>query len=229
MGQNVSAFFKKEYEEDINEKMFYRSYCLNKEDVVGYIDQLIKTPLSSFLEYVVSSITIPFLTYQDVVQFSSLEDATTGICRVLGVEDEGLKSIDVGRLLLNDGKERKEGALRKYGENHAKTALELGLVIESYGTYFLSCLGNVYNLLPEVHKVELLRRTILRNRFFQKIVKKAQSGKVSIIKEMSFLAESTVKRRLSNVKSLYRLLRGKEDDPSAHFFDNISIYDNELI
>lgn len=40
-------------------------------------------------------------------------------------------------------------AYSKYGENHAKTAMELGLVQRNSGYYFLTALGEAYNDLSE--------------------------------------------------------------------------------
>ena len=208
----VRDFFERKTESDINEKLFYRNYLLDGGFMADYIGQLISTPLSSFIDYVLTNCTVSYMTFADVVQFSSLEDATTGICIVLSESCDGMHNIDVGRKLLNDGVERKDGALRKYGENHAKTALELGLVQENCGSYYLSCLGEYFNRLSSEQQRELLRRTILRNRYFQRLLIKAQNEPVSLRGEMSFLSESTQKRRMPNVKALYSVLVGDGKD-----------------
>lgn len=218
----VRDFFDKRIESDINEKLFYRNYLLDDSYMADYISQLISTPMTSFIDYILVHCSISYITFSDVVQFSSLEDATTGICIVLSESCEGMHNIDVGRKLMNDGKERKDGALRKYGENHAKTAIELGLVQENCGSYYLSCLGEYFNRLSNERQYELLRRTILRNRYFQRLLIKAQDGPVSLLGEMSFFAGSTQKRRLPNVKALYNILIGDGKD-IAPFIKNISI------
>lgn len=218
----VKDFFQKSYEDAINEHLFIRSFNLNKDELFDYVNRVVEVKLLEYCNYVIDYCHIDYLTFQDVVQFSSLDDATTGICQVLTRAHDGLHNLEVGRALLDDGIIRKEGAYRKYGENHAKTGIELGLVLENSGNYFLTCLGEVYNDLEQSVRNELLRRTILRNRFLQKVLIKSQYGPVSIESEMSFFSQSTVKRRLPNVKTLYNIVVGN-DPELLSITKNISI------
>ncbi len=222
--QLLSTFFSKSFENEINEKLFIRNYKMDTDLIVSYVKSLIKSPLTQFIHYIINNVSTSYITYQDVVQYSSFADATTGICKVLSdVDNNGLSNIEVGRALLNDGKERKDGALRKYGENHAKTAIELGLVNTYYSQYYLTCLGIIYPQLEAFDEKELLRRTILRNRFFQKIIKKSQQGPISLFKEISFLSESTAKRRLPNIRQFLTALLGDEPEIAA-ILKNITVY-----
>ena len=208
----VKDFFQKSYEDVINEHLFIRSFNLNKDELFDYVNRVVEVKLLEYCNYVIDYCHIDYLTFQDVVQFSSLDDATTGICQVLTRAHDGLHNLEVGQALLDDGTVRKEGAYRKYGENHAKTAIELGLVLENSGCYFLTCLGEIYNDLENSVQNELLRRTILRNRFFQKILIKSQLGPVSIENEMSFFSQSTIIRRLPNVRTLYNIMIGNDPE-----------------
>ena len=208
----VKDFFQKSYEDAINEHLFIRNFNLNKDELFDYVNRVVEVKLLEYCNYVIDYCHIDYLTFQDVVQFSSLDDATTGICQVLTRAHDGLHNLEVGQALLDDGTVRKEGAYRKYGENHAKTAIELGLVLENSGCYFLTCLGEIYNDLENSVQNELLRRTILRNRFFQKILIKSQLGPVSIENEMSFFSQSTIIRRLPNVRTLYNIMIGNDPE-----------------
>ena len=208
----VKDFFQKSYEDAINEHLFIRSFNLNKDELFDYVNRVVEVKLLEYCNYVIDYCHIDYLTFQDVVQFSSLDDATTGICQVLARAHDGLHNLEVGQALLDDGTVRKEGAYRKYGENHAKTAIELGLVLENSGCYFLTCLGEIYNDLENSVQNELLRRTILRNRFFQKILIKSQLGPVFIENEMSFFSQSTIIRRLPNVRTLYNIMIGNDPE-----------------
>lgn len=226
--QLLSTFFSKSFENEINEKMFIRNYRMNIDSVTSYAKHLIQIPLPLFIHYIIDNCSTSYITYQDVVQYSSFADATEGVCRALyEVDNNGLSNIEVGRALLNDGKERKDSALRKYGENHAKTAIELGLVNAYYSHYYLTCLGLIFPQLEPFDQKELLRRTILRNRFFQKVVKKSQQGPVSLMKEISFLSESTAKRRLPNVRYCYSVLLGNEPEVSQ-LLKSISVSGSSL-
>ena len=224
----LTVFFSKGFENEINEKMFIRNYKMDSDSVVSYVKCLIQNPLPLFIQYVIDSCPTSYITYQDIVQYSSISDATIGVCRVLSeVDNNGLSNIEVGRALLNDGRDRNDSALRKYGENHAKTAIELGLVNAYYSRYYLTCLGLIFTQLESFDQKELLRRTILRNRFFQKVVKKSQQGPVSLIKEISFLSESTAKRRLPNIRFLFSEILGNEPE-DIQLLKNVSIYGSLL-
>ena len=76
----------------------------------------------------------------------------------------------------------------------------------------MTCLGEIYNDLENSVQNELLRRTILRNRFFQKILIKSQLGPVSIENEMSLFSQSTIIRRLPNVRTLYNIMIGNDPE-----------------
>ena len=219
-----SQFFSRSFESSLNEKLFLRNYVLDTESVHSYIEELLSIPEEAFIECIIHSGAPSFISFQDVVQYSSFENATSKICQILlNTDNNGLSYIETGRLLLDDGKQRKNPALRKYGENHAKTAFELGLVQCLYNNNYLTCLGYVYNQLGKDAGLELTRRTILRNNFIRKILFKASRGFVSLHNEMSFLAESTVKRRLPNIKQLLGMVKGPDSLP---LFSNIFIDDS---
>ena len=220
----ISKFFSRSFESSLNENIFLRSFVLDTTSVLSYIEELLSIPEEAYIECVIHSGAPSFITFQDVVQYSSFEDATSKICQILlNTDNNGLSYIETGRLLLDDGKHRKNPALRKYGENHAKTALELGLVQCLFNNNYLTCLGYVYNLLGKDARLELIRRTILRNNFIRKILFKASQGLVSLQNEMSFLAESTIKRRLPNIKQLLGIVHGSDSHP---VFSNILINDD---
>lgn len=215
----LESFFDRAFEYFLNEKLFYRDFQLDKKKMAEYTDILVSIPIDNYLQYMVNHILPCRLSPQDVVQFSSLNDATCRICsKLLEVGDEGLRFVQIGSLLLDDGKERKKGALTKYGENHAKTALEFGLVQNSYDYVYLSCLGKVFNDYDSDKQRQLLKRLILRNRFFQRLAIQSQKGIVELDIEMNFLSESTIKRRSSNIRALFYLFDYEE---RQQYFSNI--------
>lgn len=110
-------------------------------------------------------------------------------------------------MLLDDGVERNDVAYRKYGENHAKTATNLGLLQVNEHTYYLSCIGYIFNELDSNIKTELLIRLILRNKLIKRLLFKVnRDGQALYKKEVSFLRESTINRRKSNIKRILLIL-----------------------
>lgn len=208
----VEAFFERSFEKSINKNLFYRKYVLNKQEVIDYVDELLSIPLVGFVDYMIHHVSTTFLDQTSIVQYSSFFDATQKLCAKLEANgDDGFAMLEVGRMLLDDGLERKDVAYKKYGENHAKLGLELGLIQECYGYYYLSCLGKVYPDLDPIKQTGLIRRTILRNKLVQMLIKDAECNPVSIKASLSFLADSTIKRRLSNIKELFQIFYGGDD------------------
>ena len=217
----VEAFFDGAFERYINEKMFYRDYAFPVDDIRIYAEKIVATPMASFISYIRECCTVPFLEYNDIVQFSSLEDATVGIVKILDENgDEGFPFIELGKMLLNDGKERKDGAYRKYGENHTKTAKEFGLTQVLYCKTYLSCMGKALLSLQKVEQDKLLRRLILRNKYIKLLVKLSSSEQLHLDSQMGLLSETTRVRRLSNVRKIWQLIIA-EDDITQNLLSNV--------
>ena len=125
---------------------------------------------------------------------------------MIKTDNPGMNYLEIGKMLLNDGKERKEGAYLKYGENHAKTGASVGLLYELCRTYFLSCIGVVYAQLPEEQRDCLLTRLILRNVFVSRMIKATQNGTVKMRQFLYMLSDSTYVRRRSNIKTVLQVL-----------------------
>ena len=135
--------------------------------------------------------------------------------------DSGFKFVETGKMLLDDGVDRNDVAYRKYGENHAKTAANLGLLQVNEHTYYLSCIGYIFNELDYNIKTELLFRLILRNKLIKRLLFKVnRDGQALYKKEVSFLKESTINRRKSNVKRILLIL-SKNKFLKENYINNI--------
>ena len=203
----IAVFFDRSFERSINEKMFYRDYEFPEEEVVEYCLALTRCSMTSFIRYIREESAIPFLDYNDFVQFSSLADATVGITKVIEDHgDEGFSYVDIGKMLLDDGAVRKETAYRKYGENHTKTAQEFGLTQILFSKTYLTCIGKIINDLSESMIHALLRRLILRNRYIKLMIKLSGTERLSLDSQMGLLANTTKIRRLSNIRKLWQFI-----------------------
>lgn len=205
----LQAFFERSFEKPINEKMMYYSYSIESDLVTNFILSIVGIPLSTFLDYMRENYNVSYLESKDVVQFSDLNDCTTNICKKIKLNgDNGVNAFEIGQLLEDDGKERKNGALIKYGENHAKTATNLGLLQCIENKFFLSCFGYVYDELNGDNKNAFLMRLILRNKLIWRLLYKAMiKGGSNYYFETGFLSKSTQLRRKANVKSLFDVLK----------------------
>lgn len=202
------AFFSKSLEAEINEKMLYYAYSFEYEKVNEYIKGLIDIPLEDFISFVLENYKVPYLEASDVLQYSSFDDCTVNICKVFKeAGDKGFTALEAGKLLENDGIERKDGAYLKYGENHSKAAVQLGLLNCLSNKFFLSCLGYVINDIDITEQRKIITRLILRNKLVQRLLYKAiKNGHSDYNYETGFLSSSTSLRRKSNVRKVIEYL-----------------------
>ena len=140
--------------------MMYKNYKIDYISILSYINDIISIDYDIFIEYILRNYDVQYLTPDDILQFSDLDDATVNICRVF--KEDGDRFIEIGKMLENDGISRDDGAYRKYGENHSKTGENIGLLQKIDYTYYLSCLGAVLDLLNEEQQEKLIDRLLLR-------------------------------------------------------------------
>lgn len=218
----LKAFFDSSFESSYNNKLLERKYVLPKEEIVEYMREIASIPLTEFTAFMESHYNITYLTADDIIQFSKLSDATTSFCeKMIAHGDEGFSALEVGKILEDDEKRRDDGAYTKYGENHAKTACQLGYAFALSGHYFVSCTGYVLNDLPEKTITAYTARTIIRTRFTQRIVHRiVTSGKADYYNETGLLKFSTAERRGSNYKALVNTM--KEGFSDKAFFSSIT-------
>lgn len=105
-------------------------------------------------------------------------------------------------------------AQTKYGENHYKTAMLMGLV-KKYKPFDVTPLGRIYMdmSLPSENRYDIKKKLYLRVPLIRYIMIKARKEPISVYDIMSnYLADSTVKRRISNVKLMAESLVGLSEN-----------------
>ena len=137
------------------------------------------------------------IAHGDVPQFSSLDDCVYKV--PILVKDCGIEELtytQVGFMLRT--KPRKEGADMKYGENQTKTAAQMGLCSILNARIYPSHLGVAFCNLEKEKQMKLMHKIIL---FIPYIYNQfATNAKYEdIIASISFLSQSTQKRRLTNI------------------------------
>lgn len=218
----LDAFYSRTYENDINKKMLYYNYVFPTEEVESYVRQILCIPVEQFIQRDVHMETVEAIIPKDVFQFSSLEAGTVKICNVLNeAGNPGVTFIQAGKLLLDDGTQRKDGAYIKYGENHLKTAEALGLLYELTHTYFVSCIGTVYSKLSEEDRYKLTVRLFLRNKFVARLIKATAAANVDARQFLYMLSDSTYTRRKSNIKCILRFLQESMEYDFSAIIDKI--------
>ena len=140
------------------------------------------------------------ISHGDVPQFSNLDDCVYKV-PVL-VKDCGIDEITYTQLgFMLRTQPRKEGADMKYGENQSKTAAQMGLCSIINSRIHPSHLGVAFCNLDKEKQMKLLPKLVL---FIPYIFNQFSTNAKyeDIIASVSFLSQSTQKRRLTNIWSL---------------------------
>ncbi len=222
MDDIIIEFYSGKYEKRINKNLLYYSYNFPEQEVRAYVEKIISEPIDRYIIYIKGLKEREQITSKDVFQFSDFSDATLVICeKIKAHNNPGVKYIDVGKILLDDGKIRKDGAYTKYGENHVKTAEAIGLFFELSSTYFLSCLGYVYCDLSNDDRKKLLTRLLLRNRLIVRMMQASENGNVNAREFLYMLSDSTYLRRKSNIKAVLNILDSSDEYDFTDFVEKI--------
>lgn len=202
--------------------MLYYNYDFPTEEAENYVRQILCVPVEQFIQRDITMETTEAITPKDVFQFSTLEAGTDHICKVLNeAGNPGVTFIQAGKLLLDDGSQRKDMAYIKYGENHLKTAEALGLLYELTHTYFVSCVGMIYLNLNEEDRKKLNVRLFLRNKFIARLIKATASANVDARQFLYMLSDATYIRRKSNIKCILRYLQESTEYDFSEIIDKI--------
>jgi len=215
-------FFLRTYENEINKQMLFYEYDFPTENVLEYLKFVTSTPLEEFVNYLDTNISHELIEAKDVFQFSNINDATFRLSTLLAENgNPGFSYLDIGKLLLNDNKERNDGAYVKYGENHAKTSSALGLSFEMSHITFVSCIGTVSSQLTEEQQNQLLVRLILRNKLIWRMYSATKLGSLNARSLFYMLSDSTYTRRKTNIISILRILSNSKEFDFSPFVESI--------
>ncbi len=221
----VLEFYNRGFESKINENLLEYNYKFPEEKVFDYVTSVTEIPVDQFLDNYYSIGKDRNITSKDLLQFSSLEDATITICeRYIEECNPGFSAEETGRLLLKNEQAKRLLAYRKYGENHAKAAEAFGLVYSITNVFFLSGLGLVYLQLSDKQREQLLTRMVLRTHEIEQLYRNYRQGKHTSAREyMNMLSDSTYRRRRSNLRRLIRVLSESREYDFSDFINSITV------
>lgn len=188
-----------------------------KDDFVTLSEILIATPIEDFVSLIDKNYEYSVL---DIIQFSNFDDAIFEVNKIISTKGE--KSFtELGRILVNS---RLDGACKKYGENHAKTAMAFELVGLRKEHVFIASntkFGEFSILLNKHDKTQILRRLALRNPFIKTLIYNAKKGNADYYElARTVLSDSTVARRKSNTKRIITFVL--ENTDYSYLLNNIA-------
>ena len=156
----------------------------------------------------------------NIPQYSNLKD----VDKVLPIVESNAEfNCDYCLIGYFFNKFSKKGAQTKYGENHYKVAMLMGLAKQKK-PLDITPLGSVYMNLDDEIRMDVKIKLFLRIPLIRYIMVHARTETVNVYNIMSnFLAVKTTKRRKSNVKTLVELLIEKSNFKSI-YYKNINWY-----
>ncbi len=219
---DIKNFFLRIEEAEMNLAFVNSQFDFDYKRVEEYLLALIAIPFQDYLDFINKDIMSPVVLSFDVPQFSNIDAAIYGITDTLSSNElKGYRFEEIGEM-LQPGKTTDIVANKKYGENHVKTASDLGLCFSYSGRYFLSPIGLLFPKLTGYQQDQLISRFALRNNLVYTTIRQALQGKnVDIADEISFLSESTVKRRKNNCLIMCRLIQRNRDISVDDILTNI--------
>lgn len=163
---------------------------------------LSNSELSLFLETIDKISSSSDLTVTDVLCFSKLENGVSRLNELLEFAPNGLSFAEIGEQLA--GSTNITGRI-KYGENQSKLAAALLLVDISNSRPAVvkpTAWGSYLTRYRFEEKSNVIKKLILRNHCVRMIIGQALLGSTSFNDLTLFLAPSTRKRRMSNIRTL---------------------------
>ncbi len=204
--KQIEDFFMYREDKRLQTMMIAGYSCDLQLETTQYIQNIVSIPVEAIVEYIVSLKREP-INAADVFQFSDFDDATTNLCSMIKCDsNRGLNYLDTGKLLLGDKIQRKDGAYRKYGENHIKMASSIGLAFKINDVFYLSPLGCAYDELDVKTTDKLLLRLLLRNKLISQLLSEASKKSFDMEAFLYDLSKSTYIRRKTNIKYVISII-----------------------
>lgn len=169
------------------------------------LDTLIKYSCSDILNIIKDNYTPAEVDKKDISQFSDFKDAYYKVPYLL--HNCGMTNVDYSQMgyMLREQK-RKDIADKKYGENHIKTAAQLGLCKFEKCRANSNALGNLFIALTEADRTNILPKLCLYMPYIQNYF---MSGATDEVRDeiLSILSETTQNRRRSNVNTIIQTIK----------------------
>jgi hypothetical protein len=219
----INVVIEKYFQKEIDLQCFtypeIACYRYSKETIAEWFcGELLNVSLDCIFDAVTRNPAMEEVLPSNIPQFSDFADAYIETPKILESSNEKMTYDQLG-VYLDNGKNKKEGAQRKYGENHSKVAalLDLAVIATSNNIYKIntSVFGVAYNKRNEHEKKAITARLLFRIPIIQKMLIDALVCKVDIENELSCLSKQTRMRRKPNIATMLQYLFDDMSDGDA--------------
>lgn len=203
----LKAYFTKEIDLECLRYGNAECRCGSREAAEFLAGVIGDTPVRHILALLEDCANREAVTKENIPQYSSLPDALFGVAKVLRDADTSMGFEDIGHYLTRGDPSIKqnETANKKYGENHAKLAALLDLVLidkaDSRARIGLSEFGKYFCRLPAGEQEGLSYKLCLRIPIVQDYFL-SERPLDAMEEDLKILSKETQKRRRSNVANV---------------------------
>lgn len=210
-GQILTAYFTKEI--DLECLRYTNAEChVSSSHIAKMLSDLINmTSVEEIIKLIGDSSDREPVTKDNIPQYSQLSDALYKVSKILHDCGKKLSFDDIGYYLTRGNTNYKQNLIanKKYGENHAKLAALLDLVLVDKTSLraqiSLSEFGKHFSLLPYAEQKELAYKLCLRIPIIQDYFI-SNGSEAKLDKDLNILSPETKKRRRSNVINVVKLV-----------------------
>lgn len=208
-----NEFWNNVIDNPINERVLLKAYYSHVIDfILDDVDKctilvnvLSKYKCSELLRIIEDGFVPNVVEKKDISQFSDFKDAYYVV--PFKLRNCGMKDVDFNNMgILLRSNKRKEVADKKYGENHMKTAAQLGLCRFEKCRANTNAMGNLFSSLKESERNRLLPKLCLYIPYIQNYF---MAGATDEVRDemLMILSESTQIRRRPNVNTIIQTVK----------------------
>jgi len=209
----LQAYFTKEIDLECLRYATTECKCSPADVSNALISAILSISVNELVELIGDSPQREPVTKDNIPQISNLDCALYDVASILLRSGEVLSFERMGYYLTRDDPTFKQNEIanKKYGENHAKIAALLDIVlIDKSGSrahISLSQFGRSYCVLPKEEQTKLAKRLCLRIPIIQNYLIEGCSDE-QIDSDLNILSKATKKRRGSKLKDMIQLVEG---------------------
>ena len=193
---------------------------LDRKDATIILENLIHSDISDFLRLFDYYALINDIDIATVPQFGSREMLIKAVDIISDMGACGINCAQLGFRLKQDP-EATIGANTKFGENHGKAAMILGLAKYERNKFYISVLGEAFCRVDEEKKDSVLTYLFLKVPIIQLLLQSAKAGEINAYDYMIDMKESTRTRRGQCLRKILRKLSELENDELKGRINNI--------
>ena len=221
----IYSFLSHQYEDGLHQQFLAREdFELPQAKVKNFMVQLTDISLTEIFNYMDNHPSVVPVASSSLSTFSALEACTDELCALLvqhWPEGRSIAEIGEAEVFQKYLRVHNKSSWSRFGNNHAKTAHQLGLTFKADRRWYLSCYGYIYAyfMLSKRQQARFLTRALLRNPFYAKVLTQVRLEEVHVKDYLPGLSSSTLGARSGSIARLLQLVLQEMDAENIKWHD----------